>query len=158
MADRESAEAIIKKFENATDDEGSRSCLQVRFADSHSQKRLKSQTQRRRQWRAREYNILTGNISAEDGFLFDPYPALDPFQAISQQGYSDFGYAGYRTDSPAMDNQMGYNMSDDVAAQPRSLQPSSAEETMRSGNAENDDDASSLAGQIAAKLGVEEEA
>lgn len=68
MCDRESAEAIIAKFDNTpVAGDGSGLSLQIRFADSPSQKRLKNQTQKRRLWRAREYNILTGKMSLDEG-------------------------------------------------------------------------------------------
>ena len=53
MIDRESALAIIQKF-NGFILPGSSVPLQVRFADSMAQKKLKSQTQRKRVWRAQE--------------------------------------------------------------------------------------------------------
>lgn len=78
MCDRESAEAIIAKFDNTPiPGNGTGLSLQIRFADSPSQKRLKNQTQKRRLWRAREYNILTGKIPLDDGHL-----DLTPVQSI----------------------------------------------------------------------------
>lgn len=53
MIDRESALAIIQKF-NGFILPGSSVPLQVRFADSIAQKKLKNQTQRKRVWRAQE--------------------------------------------------------------------------------------------------------
>ncbi|BFZ60195.1 hypothetical protein YB2330_001218 [Saitoella coloradoensis] len=65
MADKESAEMIIEKF-NGAQIPGSDLPLQVRYADSASQKRLKATTARRRIWRAREFNVLTGRASLSD--------------------------------------------------------------------------------------------
>jgi len=85
LSDRESAEAIIEKYDNKVLSEIPGSLpLQVRFADSPSQKRLKGQTQRRRQWRAREYNLLTGHLSYadlthEDTSILDSTSLLMPY-------------------------------------------------------------------------------
>lgn len=98
MGDRESAEAIIEKFDNTPVDADSESLLlQVRFADSPLQKRLKGLTQRRRQWRAREYNILTGNVSLEDTGLrleySQPSTRLITFDSSNSMSYDMFDNA-----------------------------------------------------------------
>ncbi|CCG81240.2 Sporulation-specific protein 5 [Taphrina deformans PYCC 5710] len=91
LADRNSAEAVIDKFDNtclagSPDDLP----LQVRFADSPNQKRLKGQTQRRRQWRAREYNLLTGHLGLED--LSPTIPGSDISQNCIFAPSSDTSY------------------------------------------------------------------
>jgi len=58
MTDRESADAVIEQW-NGKCYPGSDVPLQVRFADTPMQKKLKSVTARRRSWRAKEYNSLT---------------------------------------------------------------------------------------------------
>jgi len=65
MMDREAADAIIEKF-NGKLIPGCTQPLQVRYADSPQQKRLKGSTARRRFMRAREYNVLTGRASMDD--------------------------------------------------------------------------------------------
>lgn len=67
MVDRESAEAVIETLNNVSISEDQEP-LQVRYADSTSQKRLKQQTAKRRQYRAQEYSALTSN-SLETGSL-----------------------------------------------------------------------------------------
>lgn len=52
---REDCDAVIEHFHGYKIDDAILP-LQIRYADSPDQKRLKSQTQQRRQWRAREYN------------------------------------------------------------------------------------------------------
>ncbi|KAG4305545.1 hypothetical protein PORY_001101 [Pneumocystis oryctolagi] len=69
MSDREAADAIIENFDGKKLP-GSTMPLQVRYADSPSQKRLKGQTARRRLWRAREYNALTGRAVIDDSLGF----------------------------------------------------------------------------------------
>ena len=60
MEDRDSALAIIQKF-NGFQLPGASLPLQVRFADSLEQKKLKGQTAKRRMWRTRgEYASLGG--------------------------------------------------------------------------------------------------
>lgn len=61
MEDRDSALAIIQKF-NGYQLPGAGLPLQVRFADSLEQKKLKGQTARKRMWRAREFASLGGRI------------------------------------------------------------------------------------------------
>ncbi|RUP38693.1 hypothetical protein BC936DRAFT_138391 [Jimgerdemannia flammicorona] len=57
MADRNSAVAVINKYNSHTLP-GSSVPLQVRFADSIAQKKLKGQTARKRMWRAREFQNM----------------------------------------------------------------------------------------------------
>lgn len=59
MEDRDSALAIIQKF-NGYQLPGASLPLQVRFADSLEQKKLKGQTARKRMWKAREFASLGG--------------------------------------------------------------------------------------------------
>ncbi|CAG8747770.1 24609_t:CDS:2, partial [Racocetra persica] len=61
MEDRDSALAIIQKF-NGYQLPGANLPLQVRFADSLAQKKLKGQTAKRRMWRTREFPSLGGRI------------------------------------------------------------------------------------------------
>ncbi|CAG8678985.1 23869_t:CDS:2 [Dentiscutata erythropus] len=62
MEDRDSALAIIQKF-NGYQLTGANLPLQVRFADSLAQKKLKGQTAKRRMWRTtREFQSLGGRI------------------------------------------------------------------------------------------------
>lgn len=56
MADRNSAVAVINKWNTHTLP-GSSVPLQVRFADSIAQKKLKGQTARKRMWRAQNMNM-----------------------------------------------------------------------------------------------------
>lgn len=58
MTDREAADAVIEQW-NGKSYPGSDIPLQVRFADTPMQKKLKNVTARRRSWRAKEYNSLT---------------------------------------------------------------------------------------------------
>ncbi|KTW28434.1 hypothetical protein T552_01697 [Pneumocystis carinii B80] len=69
MSDREAADAIIENFDGKKLP-GAAMPLQVRYADSPSQKRLKGQTVSRRLWRAREYNVLTGRSIIDDSLGF----------------------------------------------------------------------------------------
>ncbi|KAG5437456.1 hypothetical protein PCANB_000884 [Pneumocystis canis] len=69
MSDREAADAIIENFDGKKLP-GATMPLQVRYADSPSQKRLKGQTARRRLWRAREYNVLTGRTIIDNSLGF----------------------------------------------------------------------------------------
>lgn len=59
MSDRASAIAIIEKFNGQTV-EGSSAPLQVRFADSPAQKKLKNQTARKRMIRPRDFQPMAG--------------------------------------------------------------------------------------------------
>ena len=59
LADRHSALSIIEKFNGHAID-GSSAPLQVRFADSPAQKRLKSQTARKRILRPRDFQPMAG--------------------------------------------------------------------------------------------------
>ena len=59
LTDRDAASAIIDRF-NGHSIEGSSAPLQVRFADSPAQKKLKNQTARRRMVRPREYQAMPG--------------------------------------------------------------------------------------------------
>ncbi|KAI9319199.1 hypothetical protein BX666DRAFT_1923992 [Dichotomocladium elegans] len=59
MSDRASAVAIIEKF-NGQNIAGSSAPLQVRFADSPAQKKLKSQTARKRILRPRDFQPMSG--------------------------------------------------------------------------------------------------
>lgn len=59
MSDRASAIAIIEKFNGQTV-EGSSAPLQVRFADSPAQKKLKNQTARKRMIRPRDFQAMAG--------------------------------------------------------------------------------------------------
>ncbi|CAG8677059.1 11675_t:CDS:2, partial [Racocetra fulgida] len=59
---RDSALAIIQKF-NGYQLPGANLPLQVRFADSLAQKKLKGQTAKRRMWRTREFPSLGGYLS-----------------------------------------------------------------------------------------------
>ncbi|EPY51641.1 meiotic RNA-binding protein 1 [Schizosaccharomyces cryophilus OY26] len=72
MQDRFVAEEIIDSFNDYCIDP-TLPPLQIRFADSAEQKKFKGQTQKRRMWRAREYNVLTKSITA----LNDAYSNLD---------------------------------------------------------------------------------
>lgn len=101
MSDRESAEAIIENFDNTPiGDDPDGPPLQVRFADSQSQKRLKAVTQRRRQWRAREYNILTQGVDQPmmPGLLtaFDPTISVPLLQERHVNMSSFQGQAGHQ--------------------------------------------------------------
>ncbi|EPX70485.1 meiotic RNA-binding protein 1 [Schizosaccharomyces octosporus yFS286] len=78
MQDRYVAEEIIECFNDYCIDPNLPP-LQIRFADSAEQKKFKGQTQKRRMWRAREYNVLTKSISA----LNDAYTKLDRTEASS---------------------------------------------------------------------------
>ncbi|KAG5513852.1 hypothetical protein PMAC_000474 [Pneumocystis sp. 'macacae'] len=69
MSDRKAADTIIKNFDGKMLP-GAAMPLQVRYADSPSQKRLKGQTARRRLWRAQEYNVLTGRTIIDDSLGF----------------------------------------------------------------------------------------
>lgn len=63
MEDRDSALAIIQKF-NGYQLQGANLPLQVRFADSLAQKKLKGQTARKRMWRTtREFAASLGGVS-----------------------------------------------------------------------------------------------
>jgi len=64
MEDRDSALAIIQKF-NGYQLPGASLPLQVRFADSLEQKKLKGQTARKRMWRAREFASLGGRLMSQ---------------------------------------------------------------------------------------------
>ncbi|GBC00261.1 hypothetical protein RclHR1_00380029 [Rhizophagus clarus] len=64
MEDRDSALAIIQKF-NGYQLNGANLPLQVRFADSLEQKKLKGQTARKRMWKAREFASLGGRIMTQ---------------------------------------------------------------------------------------------
>ncbi|CAG8573358.1 9129_t:CDS:2 [Funneliformis mosseae] len=64
MEDRDSALAIIQKF-NGHQLPGAGLPLQVRFADSLAQKKLKGQTAKKRMWRAREFASLGGQIMSQ---------------------------------------------------------------------------------------------
>ncbi|KAI9226188.1 MAG: hypothetical protein DHS80DRAFT_19129 [Piptocephalis tieghemiana] len=66
LCDRESALAVIQKFNGFTLS-GAALPLQVRFADSIAQKKLKSQTQRKRVWKAREAPV--GEVCPTSSFL-----------------------------------------------------------------------------------------
>ncbi|CAO3680564.1 unnamed protein product [Umbelopsis vinacea] len=59
MSDRSAAISVIETFNGHTLP-GSNVPLQVRFADSLAQKRLKGQTARKRVWRARDFQPMTG--------------------------------------------------------------------------------------------------
>jgi hypothetical protein len=59
MMDRDAAAAIIDRF-NGHIIEGSSAPLQVRFADSPAQKKLKNQTARRRMVRPRDFQPMAG--------------------------------------------------------------------------------------------------
>ncbi|KAL1924158.1 uncharacterized protein VTP21DRAFT_7193 [Calcarisporiella thermophila] len=61
MVDRQSAEAIITKF-NGTTLEGSNVPLQVRFADSPAQKKLKGQVVKKTVWRAAGMGMGVGGM------------------------------------------------------------------------------------------------
>ncbi|KAI9311927.1 hypothetical protein BX666DRAFT_1881305 [Dichotomocladium elegans] len=62
MSDRASAQAIIEKF-NGRSIEGSSAPLQVRFADSPAQKKLKSQTARKRTFRSpRDFQSMSAGF------------------------------------------------------------------------------------------------
>jgi|SRR6266542_5126104 len=62
MEDRDSALAIIQKF-NGHQLPGAGLPLQVRFADSLAQKKLKGQTAKRRMWRTRGEFASLGGVS-----------------------------------------------------------------------------------------------
>lgn len=62
LSDRPSALAIIEKFNGQTVD-GSSAPLQVRFADSPAQKKLKSQTARKKMFRSpRDFQPMTAGF------------------------------------------------------------------------------------------------
>ncbi|KAI7905164.1 uncharacterized protein BX663DRAFT_430292 [Cokeromyces recurvatus] len=62
LTDREAASAVIEKFNGQTI-EGSSAPLQVRFADSPAQKKLKNQTARRRMVRPHEYQSMAATFA-----------------------------------------------------------------------------------------------
>ncbi|KAI9467801.1 MAG: hypothetical protein EXX96DRAFT_492983 [Benjaminiella poitrasii] len=62
LTDREAASAVIEKF-NGEIIHGSSAPLQVRFADSPAQKRLKNQTARRRMVRPREFQSMAATLA-----------------------------------------------------------------------------------------------
>ncbi|CAJ0834836.1 12661_t:CDS:2 [Entrophospora sp. SA101] len=64
MEDRDSALEIIKKF-NGYQLPGASLPLQVRFADSLAQKKLKGQTAKKRTWRTRDFTSLGGRIISQ---------------------------------------------------------------------------------------------
>lgn len=158
MADRESAEAIIKRFDTLIDDEGSRLSLQVRFADSHSQKRLKSQTQRRRQWRAREYNILTGNTNVEEGFLLESYPSPSPYMTLSTQMYEGLGSTIPYADSTVHEIVPTSPANNSLAARPRSMQSSVQNGSLAMEKVVEEDIALTLSRKLETKMKVKENA
>jgi len=107
MVDRESALAIIQKF-NGFILPGSSVPLQVRFADSMAQKKLKNQTQRKRVWRAQE-SKMSQHYSMEDEGSSTPQmgPTFYPNMPGMFQGqYPGYQMAGY---SPYMQGQMMQN-------------------------------------------------
>lgn len=55
LSNREQCEDVIKKFHGQPVGQ-ERLLLQVRYSDTNEQKRLKAETQKRRQYRANEYN------------------------------------------------------------------------------------------------------
>lgn len=93
MTDREAASAIIEKFNGMTID-GCTAPLQVRFADSPAQKKLKNQTGRKRVVRPGEFQpvatfamrpmmpitpeTMLGIASPPHGFYTDPYLRQPP--------------------------------------------------------------------------------
>ncbi|EEB09095.1 meiotic RNA-binding protein 1 [Schizosaccharomyces japonicus yFS275] len=61
MQDRDTAEKTIEEFNGHIISQELPQLL-IRFADSPEQKSFKGRTQKRRMWRAREYNVLTKNM------------------------------------------------------------------------------------------------
>ncbi|KAL1917885.1 uncharacterized protein VTP21DRAFT_3719 [Calcarisporiella thermophila] len=64
MVDRQSAEAIIQKFNGITF-QGSSAPLQARFADSTAQKKLKDQVVKRRMWKTPQYGVGFGRVMTQ---------------------------------------------------------------------------------------------
>ena len=83
LAERDSAVAIIEKFNGQTV-AGSSAPLQVRFADSPAQKKLKNQTARKRILRPRDFQPMAG-------FPVRPMMPITPetMLGIAPAGYQD---------------------------------------------------------------------
>lgn len=152
MGDRESAEAIIANFDNSPVGKDASSLpLQVRFADSQSQKRLKAVTQRRRQWRAREYNILTQGLDHPIPCLLPIEESFVPLDGLHHEDSSSSVNQSYPA-SPQI-SQSGALLAYGPSAQPRTMPGSGSENS--SGHV--DKKATSLANvdQVAERLGEE---
>ncbi|WBW74235.1 meiotic RNA-binding protein 1 [Schizosaccharomyces osmophilus] len=118
MQDRFVAEEIIERFNDYFIDP-TLPPLQIRFADSAEQKKFKGQTQKRRMWRAREYNVLTKSITA----LNDAYTKIDRTEAPSVSMYPKMNLYmpvdnNVYASSPVYDNYGWQNMYPPASAYP----------------------------------------
>ncbi|KAI9008787.1 hypothetical protein CLU79DRAFT_509761 [Phycomyces nitens] len=115
MADRHAASAIIERF-NGQSIVGSSAPLQVRFADSAAQKKLKSQTSRKRMIRPRDFHTMAGfpvrpmmPITPETMLGIAPSMSNQPFYPESLQ------YAQYSR--PIVTCQPTQQTSDEILAE-----------------------------------------
>lgn len=94
MADRNSAVAIIENFNGQTV-MGSSAPLQVRFADSPAQKKLKNQTARKRMFRPRDFQPM-----AAAGFPVRPMMPITPETMLGIAPNPSGGMPVYYPDHP----------------------------------------------------------
>lgn len=118
MSDREAADAIIENFDGKKLP-GATLPLQVRYADSPSQKRLKGQTVSRRLWRAREYNVLTGRSIIDDSLGFSSLGLGIDHYGIQHSGTGITDVHNDPSNSGAFSNlQMYYPLSPGITGYP----------------------------------------
>lgn len=153
MCDRESAEAIIANFDNSPiGEETGNLPLQVRFADSQSQKRLKAVTQRRRQWRAREYNILTQGL---DHPLPGGLPLFDPSASPTESHYGNSSMSLSHSQSDAPHNMHSFHpLLQGDSSKPRTMPDAGVESKAETISPVIEKEKEELALQISEKLSI----
>ncbi|KAG0175303.1 hypothetical protein DFQ30_009575 [Apophysomyces sp. BC1015] len=134
MSDRASAIAIIEKFNGHTI-VGSSAPLQVRFADSPAQKKLKSQTTRKRMFRPREFQPMAGFPMRQMPITPETMLGIAPASMPNAGGFYQDPHGGYPR-SLATVNPVNRHAADSLASPP------------------DDDDVKELVAEVEKKLNV----
>ncbi|ORY94782.1 hypothetical protein BCR43DRAFT_333044 [Syncephalastrum racemosum] len=145
MADRDSAVAIIEKFNGQTV-MGSSAPLQVRFADSPAQKKLKNQTARKRMFRPRDFQPM-----AAAGFPVRPMMPITPETMLGIAPNPAGGMPVYYPDHPQFAHYPA-----PLTAAPTEIESADVQKSHDGLASPPDDETNELAAAVEQKLAVKD--